>query len=70
MGPTLDRQFERRLAALVNAREPRVLLDGLKGVEKESLRVQADGHIATTPHPYELGSALTSAHITTDFSES
>ena len=49
---------------------PRVLLDGLKGVEKESLRVQADGHIATTPHPYELGSALTSAHITTDFSES
>ncbi len=70
MGPTLDRQFERRLAALVNAREPRVLLDGLKGVEKESLRVQADGHIATTPHPYELGSALTNAHITTDFSES
>ncbi|MFM1885637.1 MAG: hypothetical protein RL026_794 [Pseudomonadota bacterium] len=64
-----DRHFERRLSALVNAREPRVLLDGLKGVEKESLRVRPDGRVAGTDHPYELGSALTSAHITTDFSE-
>ncbi len=70
MPSAIDRQFERRLAALVNAREPRVLQDGLKGVEKESLRVQADGHIAHSPHPYELGSALTHEHITTDFSES
>jgi glutamate--cysteine ligase len=70
MASYIDRHFERRLGALINAREPRVLLDGLKGVEKESLRVRADGHLALTDHPYELGSALTSAHITTDFSES
>ena len=41
----IDRAFERRLASLVNAREPRVLQGGLKGVEKESLRVSPDGHI-------------------------
>lgn len=70
MPSATDRQFERRLSALVNAREPRVLQEGLRGVEKESLRVQADGHIAQSPHPYELGSALTHEHITTDFSES
>ena len=41
-----------------------------RGVEKESLRVQPDGRLALTPHPRELGSALTHPHITTDFSES
>jgi glutamate--cysteine ligase len=66
----IDRQFERRLAALVNAGAPRALQGGLKGVEKESLRVHGDGRIAHTPHPYELGSALTNEHLTTDFSES
>ena len=70
MPSATDRQFDKRLSALVNAREPRVLQDGLKGVEKESLRVRADGRIADTPHPYELGAALTHEHITTDFSES
>ena len=39
------------------------------GLEKESLRVNADGHIATTPHPPGLGSTLTHSCITTDFSE-
>jgi glutamate--cysteine ligase len=65
-----DLQFERRLAALVNSREPGVLQDGLKGIERESLRVRPDGVLAQTPHPPALGSALTSEHITTDFSES
>jgi glutamate--cysteine ligase len=40
-----------------------------RGVEKESLRVTFDGHLATTPHPVGLGSALTHPHVTTDFSE-
>jgi glutamate--cysteine ligase len=44
-GPGIDRAYERQLAALVNTREPRVLQGGLKGVEKESLRVSADGRI-------------------------
>ena len=65
-----DTVFERRLAALVNAREPGELQRGLMGVEKESLRVTRAGVIAHTPHPVALGSALTSEHITTDFSES
>ena len=41
-----------------------------RGVEKESLRVRADGMLAATPHPSGVGSALTHPHITTDFSES
>ena len=69
MRRAIDKAFEKRLASLVNAREPGVLQDGLKGVERESLRVLADGHIAHTPHPAPLGSALTNEHITTDFSE-
>ncbi len=49
----------------------RDVLSGLKrGVEKESLRVRPDGALAATPHPAALGSALTHACITTDFSES
>lgn len=40
-----------------------------RGVEKESLRTLADGHLAATPHPRALGSKLTHPAITTDFSE-
>ncbi len=65
----IDRVFERRLSALVNSGEPRVLQGGRKGVEKESLRVTPAGRLAETPHPLALGSALTSEHVTTDFSE-
>jgi glutamate--cysteine ligase len=68
-GPSLDRVFERRLSALVNSGEPRLLQGGRKGVEKESLRVVPDGGLARTAHPRGLGSALTNEHITTDFSE-
>jgi glutamate--cysteine ligase len=58
--------LEERLSAL-----PREVLNNLRrGIEKESLRVQPDGLLATTPHPARLGSALTHPHITTDFSES
>jgi len=40
-----------------------------RGIEKESLRVTADGTLATTAHPIGLGSALTHPNVTTDFSE-
>ncbi len=40
-----------------------------QGLEKESLRIDPSGHIALTPHPDGLGSALTHPSITTDFSE-
>jgi glutamate--cysteine ligase len=67
--PRIDRSFERRLAGLVNAREPGVLQGGLKGVEREALRVTPNGRIARTGHPPALGSALAHPHITTDYSE-
>ena len=58
--------FQKRLKVL-----PPALLRGLlRGIEKESLRVNFDGSLALSPHPAEVGSALTHDHITTDFSES
>lgn len=45
-------------------------LQGIKrGLERETLRVNADGTLATTGHPLALGSALTHKWITTDFAE-
>ena len=64
-----DTQFERRLAGLVNARERGVLKGGLKGIEREALRVTPEGRISQSPHPRALGSALTHPHVTTDYSE-
>lgn len=64
-----DRIFERRMAGLINARERGILQGGLKGLEKESLRVDPDGNLARTSHPHGLGSALTNEFITTDYSE-
>lgn len=61
--------IETRLNRLVNAGLAHHLKNGLKGLEKESLRLAADGRIATTPHPRALGSALTHPYITTDYSE-
>jgi glutamate--cysteine ligase len=65
----IDRVFEKRLAAVINSGERRVLQGGRRGVEKESLRVTPEGRIAATMHPAALGSALTNEHITTDYSE-
>ncbi len=48
---------------------PEAARRGLRGLEREALRVTPDGRIAQTPHPPLLGSALTHPQITTDFSE-
>jgi glutamate--cysteine ligase len=66
----VDKQFERRLAGLINSGERGVLRGGRKGVEKESLRVSPTGELAQTRHPQALGAPLTNENITTDFSES
>ena len=61
-----DALLQERLKALT----PERLLGMRRGIEKESLRAQASGKLALTPHPAALGSALTHPSITTDFSES
>ena len=64
----MQQGFEKRLAD-VTVNGGGVFYGGLKGVEKESLRISPDGLLAQTPHPAGLGSALTNRYITTDFSE-
>ena len=54
----------------VRALSPPVLRGLRRGIEKEGLRIDADGTLSSTPHPEGLGAALTHPHITTDFSES
>lgn len=48
----------------------KALLSLRRGIEKEGLRTDANGHISQEPHPKGLGSTLTHEHITTDYSES
>jgi len=65
----LNTSFESRLNLLVAAGRQGLLKNGLKGLEKESLRVTQSGRISPFPHPEGLGSALKHPYITTDFSE-
>ena len=60
--------LNRRLS-LLGANLP-LLKQCLHGIERECLRVTAEGRLAQTPHPEALGSALTNEQITTDYSES
>ena len=46
-----------------------LICGGLKGIEKESLRISKDGLISQKQHPKALGSTLTHPYITTDYSE-
>jgi len=62
-------RIQDRLKKLINKQQSASLCGGLKGIEKESLRVTPQGKIAQTPHPKALGSALTNPYITTDYSE-
>lgn len=65
----MKRQYDERLRALAAAGDPGLLQGGLRGVEKECLRVTPEGYIAATDHPQSLGAALTNRYITTDYSE-
>jgi glutamate--cysteine ligase len=62
-------RFDRRLRQISDRGDRASLRGGLRGVEKECLRVTPGGHIAATDHPATLGSALTNRFITTDYSE-
>jgi glutamate--cysteine ligase len=61
-------KLDERIARLVSDGGPS-LAGGLRGLEKEALRVTPDGRVAQTPHPRALGAALTHPWITTDYSE-
>ncbi len=62
-------QYTAKLQYLVDNHCQTHLTNGLKGIEKESLRISQQGSIAQTNHPTALGAALTHPHITTDYSE-
>lgn len=61
--------WQPRLSRLLELGGNTILNGGLKGLEKESLRVLTNGQLAQTPHPTALGSTLTHPNLTTDYSE-
>ena len=63
------KDLESRVERLRSAGASLQLRGNRIGLEKEGLRASAAGHLATSPHPSALGSALTHPYITTDFSE-
>lgn len=63
------RVLQQRIDRILATAGPGVFQRGLRGVEKESLRVGQNGRISRLPHPRALGSALTHPWVTTDFSE-
>ena len=46
----ISKGFEKRFNAIA-ARDCSILAGGLKGIEKESLRIDADGYLAQSEHP-------------------
>ncbi|MCP4284363.1 MAG: glutamate--cysteine ligase [Gammaproteobacteria bacterium] len=60
---------EKRVKSIVAEDLSSLVRGGFKGLEKESLRVAADGGVSQVDHPRTLGSALTNPYITTDYSE-
>lgn len=65
----MNKQLEKRLIVLRKDNAGELLAGGLRGLEKESLRVARSGGIAQTGHPQAIGAALTNPWITTDYSE-
>ncbi|MEN8762702.1 MAG: glutamate--cysteine ligase [Thiogranum sp.] len=58
-----------RLQKLIDLEHSHLMRNSRIGVEKECLRVNKEGRITQTPHPKDLGAALTHPYITTDYSE-
>jgi len=57
------------LKAFSDIEDKSIFTQSLIGLEKETLRVNHNGGLAQTDHPFALGSALTHPYITTDYSE-
>ncbi|HUQ53088.1 MAG TPA: glutamate--cysteine ligase, partial [Gammaproteobacteria bacterium] len=67
--PASGGPFAARLEWLRDGGRADLIRHGLRGVEKESLRVSLDGTLSRRPHPRAFGAALTHPYITTDYSE-
>lgn len=61
--------LNKRIIKIQTLKAQPLLKNSLTGLEKESLRVNSKGSIASTPHPSVLGSALKNPWITTDYAE-
>ena len=64
------KSFNEKVENLSDAQGRAALLDMSRGIEREALRIDKNGHLAQDEHPKALGSALTHSRITTDYSES
>ncbi len=65
----LSTLLNHRVALLSEDAHRALLGGGLRGIERETLRVDRDGRLASTPHPAALGAPLTHPQITTDYAE-
>ena len=65
----MSSHLQKQLQALAQQGAQNAITGINRGIEKESLRITAEGKLAQTPHPIGLGSALTHSSITTDYSE-
>jgi glutamate--cysteine ligase len=65
----MPEQLKQRLDFLSGSAEKSGLFGGLRGIEREALRIDGQAALAQKPHPQSLGAALTHPHITTDYSE-
>ena len=62
--------FDEVIGLLDNEQGSAALAGMQRGIEREALRIEPNGHLAMDKHPKALGSALTHSRITTDYSES
>ena len=65
----MTRSLGETLSLLADKGKSKISNHFYRGIEKESLRISSSGSISNSDHPSSLGSALTNAYITTDFSE-
>ncbi len=66
----MDLDYNEMMKLFSGKNTRQLLLEGIWGIEKESLRIAPSGKLALTPHPAEFGDKLENPHITVDFSES
>lgn len=61
--------FKSLLEVLSNSANRSDMAAPKRGIEREGLRITADGRLSSQLHPQALGATLTHPHITTDYAE-